>query len=195
MPERFDPDYWESRYTARDGHDGHDGHGGHDGPNRHLVREVAALAPGTALEAGCGEGGSALWLADRGWRVTAVDVSATALARARARGGRHDPDAAARVEWLEADLTVWEPPRAAFDLVTAHHVHAATAPGSLPSRLAAAVAPGGTLLVVDHDPSDAHAHTHSSATELARLLDPEEWEIQVAETRGSDVVLRGRRRA
>jgi SAM-dependent methyltransferase len=188
MPERFDPEYWEGRYAA------HDQHGGHGGPNPHLVREVAALAPGTALEAGCGEGASAMWLAEHGWRVTAVDVSATALGRARARAGSHDPEAAARVEWLEADLTVWEPPRATFGLVTAHHVHPAAAPGSLLLRLAAAVSPGGTLLVVDHDPSDEHAHTHSTAAELAGLLDPDLWEVQVAETRASDVVLRGRRR-
>ena len=61
-------------------------------PNRQLVVEAADLPPGTALDAGSGEGGDALWLAERGWRVTAVDFSPVALERAaavaRARGSR-----------------------------------------------------------------------------------------------------------
>ena len=70
-------------------------------PNRQLVVEASALTPGTALDAGSGEGGDALWLAERGWRVTAVDFSTVALERAaavaRARG------LADRIEWRHED--------------------------------------------------------------------------------------------
>ena len=54
-------------------------------PNVFLVREIDAVATGSALDLGCAEGADAIWLAERGWRVTAVDVSATASARAEAR--------------------------------------------------------------------------------------------------------------
>ena len=52
-------------------------------PNAQLVAEASDAPVGAALDIGCGEGADAIWLADRGWRVTAVDFSATALARAR----------------------------------------------------------------------------------------------------------------
>jgi ubiquinone/menaquinone biosynthesis C-methylase UbiE len=72
----FDEAYWEERYrsatTVWSGE-----------PNRQLVAEAADLPPGTALDAASGEGGDAVWLARRGWRVTAVDFAATALARGR----------------------------------------------------------------------------------------------------------------
>lgn len=188
MPEQFDPTYWESRYAAHDRHS-------HGGPNPHLVTEVSTLAPGAVLEAGCGEGESVLWLAEHGWEVTAVDVSATALRRARERAEGHDAAMAARIRWVEADLTVWESPPAAFDLVTAHYVHPTGPPGDLLLRLAAGVSAGGTLLYVDHDHSDEHAHAHSSPAQLANLLAPDRWEVQVAETRHRDAVLRARRLA
>ena len=118
-------------------------------PNRQLVVEADGLPPGTALDAGSGEGGDALWLAERGWRVTAVDFSTVALGRAAARArGRGLAD---RVEWQHADLDSWTPPAGRFDLVTAHYLHARwTDRAGLFRRLAAAVAPGGTLLVVGH---------------------------------------------
>src|SRR5882724_9759517 len=67
-------EYWEGRYQEHD-------HIWSGKPNALLVREVAALPPGAALDLGCGEGGDAIWLAQQGWRVTAVDISATALRR------------------------------------------------------------------------------------------------------------------
>jgi methylase of polypeptide subunit release factors len=51
-------------------------------PNAQLVEEAGDLPLGSALEVGSGEGADALWLAARGWRVTGVDFSATALERA-----------------------------------------------------------------------------------------------------------------
>jgi SAM-dependent methyltransferase len=131
-------------------------------PNRQLVVEATDLPPGTALDAGSGEGGDALWLAERGWGVTAVDFSPIALERASAAADARG--LGGRVEWVHADLGTWIPPEGAFDLVTAHYLHATWADrAAMFRRLAAAVAPGGTLLVVGHvldrGPGD-HGHGH-----------------------------------
>jgi SAM-dependent methyltransferase len=185
-------------------------------PNRQLVVEASALSPGTALDAGCGEGADALWLAERGWRVTAVDFSAVALDRGAAAARPRGLDD--RIAWVHADLDAWTPP-GRFDLVTAHylHSHGSDRP-ALFDRLAAAVAPGGTLLVVGHllgegaghdhaarddvaqdhtDPDHAdhgeadHHHAHDldlmyTAEEVAAALDPAEWRDVVTETRDRD---------
>ena len=162
-------------------------------PNRQLVAEADALPPGTALDAGCGEGADALWLAERGWRVTGVDFSTVALERAAARARAEGLDD--RVEWLPADLGTWSPPRGRFDLVTAHYLHSrGPAREALFRRLAAAVAPGGTLLVVGHllDPADdGHGHHHDAgllytAEDVAAVLDPEEWADVTTEVRQRD---------
>ncbi|MDP5183050.1 class I SAM-dependent methyltransferase [Blastococcus sp. BMG 814] len=165
-------------------------------PNRQLVVEAADLPPSRALDAGSGEGGDALWLAERGWRVTAVDFSPVALQRgaaaARARG------LADRVEWVHADLEEWTPSAGGFDLVTAHYLHARSAGerAELFRRLAAAVAPGGTLLVVGHLLDAAAAHHHGAghldpavfyrAEDVAAVLEPGEWSDVVTETRERD---------
>src|SRR5918997_1941704 len=87
---------WDARYRERDGAmwSGR--------PNGRLVAEVASLAPGRALDVGCGEGADAIWLAQRGWTVTGVDVSAVALERA----AQHAVDAGVgdRIEWRRVDL-------------------------------------------------------------------------------------------
>jgi SAM-dependent methyltransferase len=119
--------------------------------NRFLVQEVADLPPGRALDLGAGEGRNAIWLAERGWRVTAVDFSGTGLQKARrlaeARG--------VKVNWIEADLRTYSPARGAFDLVVLVYIHL---PGeerrALVRRAADAVAAGGTLLVIGHDRSN-----------------------------------------
>ncbi len=171
-------------------------------PNRQLVVEAGDLPPGTALDAGCGEGADAIWLAERGWRVTAVDFSAVALDRGAARAAERG--LADRIEWLHADLGTWTPPEGRFDLVTAHYLHSRGADRTaLFERLAAAVAPGGTLLVVGHligedagsdhhhahDPDHHHAHDpdlHYTAEDVAAVLDPEQWRDVVTETRERD---------
>jgi SAM-dependent methyltransferase len=175
-------------------------------PNRQLVVEASELTPGTALDAGSGEGGDAFWLAERGWQVTAVDFSSVAIERATAAGearGLGD-----RVEWVHADLGTWIPPEGAFDLVTAHYLHATWADRPAMFRqLAAAVAPGGTLLVVGHLlPDDAgHDHGHGdhegheplhdhdpaafyTAEDVAAVLDRAEWADVVTEIRDRDPV-------
>ena len=163
-------------------------------PNGQLVVEAGDLPPGRALDAGCGEGGDALWLADRGWRVTAVDFSPVALERGAAQAAvRHLGD---RIEWLPADLGTWAPPEGGFDLVTAHYLHGSWSDRTaMFRRLAAAVAPGGTLLVVGHLHGEGwgsgrhHAHDAGvlyTAEDVAAVLDPGEWRDIRTETRDRD---------
>jgi len=180
-------------------------------PNGVLVAEVAELPPGQALDLGCGEGADAIWLAERGWQVTAVDIAETALRRAAAAVAA-DVDVAARVAWTRADLASTPPPAGAFDLVSAQYFPLPRQPDHLALRgLLAAVAPGGTLLVASHDPADlAHRHDidpyeYYQPHEIAELLD-DAWTVLVDETRARtapapagtnhlrDTVLRARRR-
>ncbi|MFC7303896.1 SAM-dependent methyltransferase [Streptomyces monticola] len=176
-------DFWEARYQA----------GGDrlfsGRPNSALVREVSGLAPGRALDLGCGEGGDALWLAAQGWQVTATDISSTALRRAAA--ALEEAGVADRVTLEEHDLGRTFP-QGRFDLVSAHFLQS---PVELPReevlrRAAAAVAPGGVLLVVGHaawpawvtepDPS-VHFATPEEVYESLQLP-PGDWEILVSET-------------
>lgn len=117
-------------------------------PNRFLVAEVVDLFPGRALDLACGEGQNAIWLATLGWKVTGVDYSEVAIAKARARAERDGVD----VDFLCADLVSYEPKAAAFDLVLILYLHIPLHErrGVL-ERAAAAVAPGGTFVLVGHD--------------------------------------------
>jgi thioredoxin reductase/SAM-dependent methyltransferase len=161
-------------------------------PNPPLIERAAELEPGSALDVGCGEGADAIWLAERGWRVTAVDFSPTALERAAGHAADAGPDVAARLEWQHADVTAWTPGEKAYDLVTSHFLHLPGEPRrGLFARLAAAVGPGGTLLLVGHDVSDLeigarrpHApDMYFAAEEVASSLDADEWDVVVAEAR------------
>jgi SAM-dependent methyltransferase len=116
-------------------------------PNRFLVAELDGLAAGRALDLACGEGRNAVWLAERGWRVTGVDFADVALAKARRLAAARGVE----VEWVEADVRAWEPPAGAFDLVVLLYLQLpAHERRVVHERAAAAVAPGGSLLVVAH---------------------------------------------
>ncbi|GEA83846.1 SAM-dependent methyltransferase [Cellulomonas gelida] len=122
-------------------------------PNAALVAHTGHLTPGTALDLGAGEGRDAVWLAEQGWRVTAVDFAATGLAR----GARAAADAGVEVRWVQADVATWDDD-AQFDLVTSHFIHLAPqARAGFVARAARHVAPGGTLLIVQHDALDLAA--------------------------------------
>jgi SAM-dependent methyltransferase len=117
-------------------------------PNRFLVAETEALPPGRALDLACGEGRNALWLAERGWRVTAVDYSGVALGKAQQIAIRRGVEA----EWVAADLLEYQPETGAYDLVVVFYLQLPA--GELRrvlAKAAAAVAPGGTFLLVGHD--------------------------------------------
>lgn len=157
-------------------------------PNSRLVEEASGLPPGRALDAGCGEGADAIWLAQRGWCVTAVDFSRVALERAQAAAAHAAGDLAQRIDWLHADLTVWLPPQGQYDLVSAHFIGLEKERrAALFARLAGAVAPGGALLLVGHHPSDLtttvrrppRPEVFFTANQAAQALDPQEWEIVV----------------
>ncbi|MBU4334974.1 MAG: class I SAM-dependent methyltransferase [Actinobacteria bacterium] len=121
--------------------------------NGTLVAQVSGLTPGRALEAAAGEGADAIWLAEHGWQVTALDFSAVGLARAAAAAAERGLGDAIR--WVHADLLDWTPDEPPYDLVTSHYLHLPSEPrGRIYATIAAAVAPGGRLLVVGHHPSD-----------------------------------------
>jgi SAM-dependent methyltransferase len=175
----LDKSFWEQRWmSARRGTD--------DAslpPNRTLIDTASALPVGTALDAGCGEAADSLWLAERGWTVTAVDFVASALQRGKGRAEELGPDVAARIDWQEADLSTWTPPAASFDLVTTHYLHGIANRANAFRRLAAAVRPGGTLLVVGHHPSNADSSGEPMPTtvffataDLTAVLD-DDWEL------------------
>ncbi len=150
----FDKAYWQQHWQGSPGEA--------FAPNPHLVREVGGLTPGAALDAGCGEGGEARWLAGHGWEVTAVDISREALERAAALEEGGDGSGTA-VEWVEADLTTWAPDRQ-YDLVTTHYAHPTIPQLDFYDRIAGWVAPEGSLLIVGHlHRGDAHGGTHGHA--------------------------------
>jgi SAM-dependent methyltransferase len=117
-------------------------------PNRLFAAEVGELPPGRALDVACGEGRNAVWLAERGWRVTAVDFSDVALEK----GARLAADRGVEVEWVAADVLDYEPERGGFDLVAVLYLQLPHGELGRVVRLAAgALAPGGTLVVLGHD--------------------------------------------
>lgn len=178
--------------------------------NEHLTSEIGGLEAGLALDAGCGHGSDALWLAAQGWQVTAVDFSAAALAHGRSAAEAAGRDLAGRIDWVEADLGTWIPEPGCYDLVASLYVHIAGSVEEMVRRMAAAVAPGGTLFLVGHqpvdpatgDPTPAAGQVQISVETVTSALAPDGWELIVAEDRprtatnsGVDAVVRARRRA
>lgn len=150
-----------------------------------------------------------MWLAAHGWKVTAVDFSARALAHARSVATSLGQPIAQRIEWVEGDLGSWAPPSGHFDLVTCLYVHVAVSMQEMIQRLASAVAPGGTLLLVGHRPIDpatgaptpAAGQVQVSVEAAKAQLDPRHWDLIVAEERqrsvpgsGVDAVIQAHRR-
>lgn len=183
----FDKEYWEDRWQQ--GSVEGPGSMGKNPPNPYLTRELEHLTPGTALDAGCGAGAEATWLAMAGWQVTAADISAEALAIAEERAA--SSGAADRLRWIEADLSVWEP-SAQFDLVMTHYAHPAMPQLEFYDRIAAWVAPGGTLLIVGHlhdDSAPSHGHDHghppaeasATAATITERLDTAAWQLNTAD--------------
>jgi SAM-dependent methyltransferase len=167
---------WEEHYTEQD-------RVWSGRANVRLVEVAEAMPTGRALDLGCGEGGDALWLAERGWHVTAVDISQTALDRAAADARARD--VLERIDFQRHDLPHTFP-EGAFDLVSAQFLHsmAELDRPRLLRRAAEAVSAGGTLLIVDHagpPPWASKLHRHHefpSADEVVASLnlDDADWE-------------------
>jgi 2-polyprenyl-3-methyl-5-hydroxy-6-metoxy-1,4-benzoquinol methylase len=139
-------------------------------PNRFLVAEAGALPAGRALDLACGEGRNAVWLARHGWDVTGVDFADTGLEKARRLAAASGVEAT----WVHADLLEYDPPAEAFDLVAILYLQLPEGDRRRVLRAAAAaVAPGGTLLVVAHDRSNLE-HGHGGPQDAAVLATPEE---------------------
>jgi SAM-dependent methyltransferase len=170
----FDQQFWDDLYRSQPAL-------WSGNPNPHLVTEAGGLPPGEALDIGAGEGADAIWLATAGWRVTAVDISTVALGRARDHAASAGPAVAERIQWLQADAEEWEPPSDRFDLVTAHFFHLPPETRRLVfGRLAAATAPGGSLLVVGHCPMEGTQMPEEfffTGDDIAALLDADRWDI------------------
>jgi SAM-dependent methyltransferase len=120
-------------------------------PNRFVVQEVRDLTPGFGLDLACGEGRNAVWLAQQGWRVTAVDFSPVGLDKARqladARG--------VTVDWLLADLLDYEPQPGAYQLALVTYLHIEPVErAAVLLKACSALAAGGEILVVGHDLSN-----------------------------------------
>lgn len=196
----FDAAYWDERYREHDSVWGL-------APNRWVEQEVADLPPGRAVDLACGEGRNAVWLATRGWQVTAADFSAVAVEKGRAAAD----SLGVSVDWRVADVLTWTSEQP-VDLALLCYLQVAPADRRAAiTRAWEALAPGGTLLVVAHDSRNLaegtggpqRAEALYTAADVAADLAGEQLEIvtadavlrpvEGAERRAIDCLFRARR--
>lgn len=135
---------WDQRYAAKD-------LVWSAGPNETFAREVAGLAPGCALDVGCGEGRNSLWLAEQGWQVTGIDFSAVAISKAQ-RLAEHR---GVNVHWLAQDVSATPLPSDSFDMVAVLFLHTdAVERRRWLGNVTQALKSGGTFVYIGHDPSN-----------------------------------------
>jgi SAM-dependent methyltransferase len=132
---------WDARYAAHEMLWGAE-------PNRFMAEALGALpARGRALDVACGEGRNAVWLAQRGFRVAALDFSRVALARGAALARARD----VRVGFAQADVTTLPVASGAFALAVVAYLQVPRADRRRTlAHAARALAPGGLLFAVGH---------------------------------------------
>jgi SAM-dependent methyltransferase len=156
-----DRELWEQRYGEAQSVWGW-------APNRFVAEVLGPLPAGRALDLAAGEGRNALWLADLGWRATAVDFAENALARGRAQAEKHG----LHVDWVHADVLDYQPEAGAYDAVVIAYLHlGAQRLATVLRNAARALAPGGTLVVVGHDVTNIE-HGVGGPQDPAILLTP-----------------------
>lgn len=187
---------WDERYAERQQWSSE--------PNALIAELLAGLPPGKAVDLAAGEGRHALWLAARGWRVTAVDFSAVGLGRGGEQPG------AGRVTWVTADVTTWTAPEGSLDLVLVAYLHLPEDDiRAVLTRAVGWLRPGGRLLVLGHDVANIEAgvggpqepailHSVERLAPVAGLLDVDRLEQVRRETPAGtalDTLLWGRKQS
>ena len=151
-------------------------------PNQFVADELSSLAPGEALDLAAGEGRNALWLADRGWQVTAVDFSQVGLDKGRTLAEKHGLD----IRWLCADVLAYDPEPDAFDLAVLAYLQLTADERRTAVRTAfGSLRPGGTFFLVAHDSTNLTEGTGGpsdpavlfTAEEVLADLDGERFEV------------------
>lgn len=173
--------YWEQRYSERD-------QIWSGKVNATMANIVSVLTPGRAIDLGCGEGGDVLWLAEQGWEAEGLDISPTAVGRARAEAERRGLTSAS---FTAVDLDQWQPEPGSVDLVTASFFQSSAALDrvAILRRAANALRPGGHLVTVSHAAPPSWARDHpatmiSVREEVEQLARPaENWVVELAEER------------
>jgi len=159
-------------------------------PNQFVAAELADLTPGSALDVACGEGRNALWLAERGWDVTAVDFSLTGLDKGRALQSRHERGRDMHIDWVHADVLDHDFGTDVFDLVVIAYLQVpAKERETVVRRCFDSLTEGGTLFVVAHDSTNLTEGTGGpqdasvlyTAEDVLSDLGSEHYEIERAE--------------
>ena len=155
---------WEEKYRS-------DARGRDEAPTKLVIEIAETLAPGTAIDLACGAGRHALYLAERGWAVTAVDGSPKAIELVQLRSAARD----LQVHTNVADLTApaFTMPPAAFDLIViAYYLQR-----DLFAKVKEAVRPGGVIVAIAHtpEPGEEWRENRAAPGELRRFFN--EWEI------------------
>ena len=174
-------EYWEKRYSETE-------RIWSGKVNASLAAVVGELTPGTAIDLGCGEGGDVLWLAEQGWQAHGLDISETAVGRARAEASARGSGTAT---FTATDLSTWQPEPESVDLVTASFFQSNVALDrtAILRRAMTALRPGGRLVTVSHAAPPSWAKDHpatmvSVQDEAAQLGgSAEEWEVELAAER------------
>ncbi|MGP5413804.1 class I SAM-dependent methyltransferase [Brachybacterium paraconglomeratum] len=180
-PDLSPTEYWEQRYSGSE-------RVWSGKVNATMASVVAELAPGTAIDLGCGEGGDVLWLAEQGWTALGLDISATAVGRARDEAAARGLDSAS---FEAVDLDAWEPEPTSVDLVNASFFQSNVALDrtAILRRAMTALRTGGRLVTVSHAAPPSWAKDHpakmvSVQDEAAQLGGhADEWEIEQADER------------